>query len=407
MGNGDGAENPVMQVLTEMGGKTHTHFESEAVKLFEAAGAPGEADAAGELGTYEMVTVGSAAESLGKLVEEEIKRRFENQAEEPDISVKEALMTLKSTGWTGFGGMDTYDERSQQIMLSLAGLGFESRFGRDLGDVGLMWAAQENYSGTESAMPEGGWSQITDFMMNGVDVKLDSKVTAVRAGGDGVEVELASGDKLSAHACICTLPIGVLKAGVVAFEPPLPAPKTDAIAKTMVGSVNRIAVRFDKCFWSEDSTLFTRVITDAKRRDAACKEWTTIFNWHSYKDSNVLVAVATGAAADVSEGMSDQEVGQWFKVLLASMFDKRAVETAKVKEVLVSRWTGDEFSLGATSCQPVGYGLDQCAALAAPHGAIFFAGEATHAEKSGSVAGAFISGERAANEALAYAAAKA
>ena len=58
-------------------------------------------------------------------------------------------------------------------------------------------------------------------------VRLGAKVVAIMHGdddGDG-EVRLASGDfiRIPCDNVVCTLPIGVLRAGTVAFEPPLDA----------------------------------------------------------------------------------------------------------------------------------------------------------------------------------------
>ena len=48
------------------------------------------------------------------------------------------------------------------------------------------------------------------------------------------------------HLALVTLPIGVLQRGRVAFEPPLPAYKRDAIAGLAMGTENRIAMLFSK-----------------------------------------------------------------------------------------------------------------------------------------------------------------
>jgi monoamine oxidase len=66
----------------------------------------------------------------------------------------------------------------------------------------------------------------------------------------------------------------------------------------------------------------------------------------------------------------------------------------------VANWQTDPFSRGAYSYTGVG-GRDAHAALARPvDGTLFFAGEATNAGQSGTVAGAIASGYRAAREML-------
>ena len=48
---------------------------------------------------------------------------------------------------------------------------------------------------------------------------------------------------------IVTVPIGVLKANTIAFNPPLPAWKSKAIERMGVGVVEKIALKFEKAFW--------------------------------------------------------------------------------------------------------------------------------------------------------------
>ncbi len=57
------------------------------------------------------------------------------------------------------------------------------------------------------------------------DVRLNAVATAVRLlpGGVGAEVDVeGQAEPLQAHAVLCTLPLGCLQRGTVAFDPPLP-----------------------------------------------------------------------------------------------------------------------------------------------------------------------------------------
>lgn len=49
-----------------------------------------------------------------------------------------------------------------------------------------------------------------------------------------------AGESVSGGAAIVTVPLGCLKAGAVAFRPPLPAWKLDAIAKLGFGALNKV-----------------------------------------------------------------------------------------------------------------------------------------------------------------------
>ena len=57
---------------------------------------------------------------------------------------------------------------------------------------------------------------------------------------DGVELLLAGGGMLRAKRAIVTVPLGVLKAGDVVFEPPLPETKADAIKSLGFGVLDKV-----------------------------------------------------------------------------------------------------------------------------------------------------------------------
>lgn len=51
------------------------------------------------------------------------------------------------------------------------------------------------------------------------------------------------------HCVVCTLPLGVLQAGSVTFQPELPAFKAKAIQQLRMGTENRIILTFPSQFW--------------------------------------------------------------------------------------------------------------------------------------------------------------
>lgn len=72
----------------------------------------------------------------------------------------------------------------------------------------------------------------------------DESVIVFGQDGQPVDEDTMDGvDHQTAH-CICTLPLGVLKAGDVAFEPPLTGAFAGAISRLGVGHVNKVALRF-------------------------------------------------------------------------------------------------------------------------------------------------------------------
>jgi monoamine oxidase len=57
------------------------------------------------------------------------------------------------------------------------------------------------------------------------------------------------------HAAVITLPLGVLKSGTVAFDPPL-SEKDDVIQRLEFGNVQKVVLRFHHVFWPEPNFGF-------------------------------------------------------------------------------------------------------------------------------------------------------
>ena len=76
-----------------------------------------------------------------------------------------------------------------------------------------------------------------------------------------------------------------------------------------------------------------------------------------------------------------------------------AGDALKVLRTHCSCWETDRFSLGAYSYFRLGTQLEDPLALAAPAGALLWAGEATDQSYQGAVHAALLSGKRAAQEA--------
>ena len=67
-----------------------------------------------------------------------------------------------------------------------------------------------------------------------------------------------------------TLPLGVLKAGSVQFHPPLPASKQASIAALGMGLLQKVVLRFSRCFW-DNTVLLRRVPPSPAHRGQWCE----------------------------------------------------------------------------------------------------------------------------------------
>ena len=140
--------------------------------------------------------------------------------------------------------------------------------------AGLRWAANLTYTQeyaaepgqiSVSALEEGtggrggdvllpdGYDRLIDRLRGDVPVRTGATVTAVRHGAGGTTAVLDGGEEIESDHCVVTVPIGVLKAGRITFDPPLPAAKRNAVDALGAGLMDKLWLRFDDVFWDRDA----------------------------------------------------------------------------------------------------------------------------------------------------------
>ncbi|KAK9194269.1 hypothetical protein WN944_004973 [Citrus x changshan-huyou] len=203
----------------------------------------------------------------------------------------------------------------------------------------------------------------------------------VLSGGHGLMVQ---------DAAIVTVPLGILKANLIQFEPKLPEWKLSAIADIGVGNENKIALRFDNVFWPNVELLGVVAPTSY-----ACGYF---LNLHKATGHPVLVYMAAGRFAYDLEKLSDESAANFVMMQLKKMFP----DATEPVQYLVSRWGTDPNTLGCYSYDVVGMPGDLYERLRAPLGNLFFGGEAVSMEHQGSVHGAYSAGVMAAQNCQKY-----
>lgn len=261
-------------------------------------------------------------------------------------------------------------------------------YGADPDDLSLWeWDQDEEFGGADAVFPNG-YSEITDGLAKGLDIRLGVKVAAVFYGADGVEAETSAG-VFAAEKAVVTFPLGVLKQAGVKFTPPLPAAKQSAIDRLAMGVLNKVYLKFPEIFWDETvewiGYLSERV-----------GEWCDWLSFVPYVGAPVLMAFHGGAKGFALEELSDGEIAAGAMKTLRVMFGGDIPEP---EGALITRWGKDPFAFGAYSHIPPFASGDDIDALFAPvDGVLFFAGEATHRKYPATVHGAYLSGVAAAKE---------
>ncbi|WP_028647091.1 NAD(P)/FAD-dependent oxidoreductase [Nocardiopsis sp. CNT312] len=252
-------------------------------------------------------------------------------------------------------------------------------------------ASLHEFSGDDVVFPDG-MQRLTDHLARGLDVRLGHVVLGISHDGTGaaVRVDTPEGEEtLVADRVLVTLPLGVLKAGQVGFEPELPEDKHRAVERLGNGSMEKLFLLFDEVFWG-DSEVIVHLGTEKG----------TWFHWYAGQrvlGRPVLVCRNGGNAARFLSAMEEGDVVEHAMASLRTLFGKAPDPV----DHHLTHWGGDPFARGAFSYTAVGSHDGDREALREPVGdRLYFAGEATEIEHAATVHGALLSGLRAADAVL-------
>jgi monoamine oxidase len=214
---------------------------------------------------------------------------------------------------------------------------------------------------------------------------------ARRRAGEGVSLPPhpltpAPTHTFQARHAIVTLPLALLKAAAVTFDPPLPEAKRYAIDALTMAPAMKLLLRFEERFWDAEMTFLTG-------RDPVPVWWTV------RRDAPLLTGFITGPRAARLAAHGPEGALERGMAALAAIFGDAPRRLFAAGQAV--DWAVDEWARGGYSSVPPG-AHGQRAVLAQPAGALHFAGEATvFANNPATVHGALHSGTRAAREIIA------
>jgi monoamine oxidase len=229
-----------------------------------------------------------------------------------------------------------------------------------------------------------GFGALTTALAQNLDIELGCIVTEVRHGAEGVELVCGARSFHGKHA-IVTLPLGVLKAGHVRFDPPLPAVKTDAINRLGYGSLAKARLIFDAPFWPTGCYSFGLA-------GGSGDQPTTAITPYSFNGEAELVLIYGGPAAQRFEALAEDEACAAALSMLRAEFGSDVPAPIGFTR---TNWSNDPHALGCYSFIATGSHPRDCEILAQPVGkSLSFAGEATSGTQWAFAHGAYVSGLR-------------
>lgn len=176
-----------------------------------------------------------------------------------------------------------------------------------------------------------------------------------------VKVWDTAGQMYEADKVIVTVPVSVLKAGLITFEPALPNFQVEALQKIGMSACVKVLLRFSSRFYHR-----------ALWGGAICAAY-----YDALPDTGeaVVEALAVGAQAEALRDLgSAQSMAASVIDELDQMYSGQA--SALLQAYHVQDWTSEPFILGGFSYSPVGMGTARSLAAMPLDRRVYFAGEA-------------------------------
>ena len=234
----------------------------------------------------------------------------------------------------------------------------------------------------------GGYGAFLARLAEGLPIVTGVAVTRIDRRGEKVAVETSAG-RIDAAAVIVTVSTDVLMRGGIRFDPPLPADQEDALAALTLGVQERIVLEIPGNpfrFRDDEDVFFVR---PGKR---------TVRLAANVDGSDLVFADVGGSFAEDLVKAGEAAMVDFAASLLVESFGAEARK--KITRSRATAWRKDRWIGGASSCAAPGHGDDRTILRRPIDGKVRLAGEATHPTLWGTVGGAFLEGERAADDVI-------
>jgi monoamine oxidase len=285
--------------------------------------------------------------------------------------------------------------------------------------LAIQQRAEDAIEGASGAHVRGGYDGLPEglarrFQQAGGRIRTGAAVSAIHwTSGDvrvifspvgDTAVAVNATETLKAESVVITLPLGVLQARGVAFDP-APARILEQADRMRMGQVCRINLIFRHRWWAELPHPYRMQLRELSFLLPVRRTPGAHFNvfWTGYPSLDpVITAWSGGPSSAAFAAMTSHEIAHTACADLARAF---GLAQKDVLDELVTHhshdWQKDPYALGAYSWVPVG-ACDASTRMCEPVDAtLFFAGEHTDTTGHwGTVHGAMRSGSRAAQQLL-------
>ena len=282
----------------------------------------------------------------------------------------------------------SFDDSEARLVRSLIETTIELDYGSPIDNTTLHWLGHEKSHKGGDHLIEGGYKKLIDHLAEGLDIRLADPVTTIAYDEEGVAVTTQSGVTHTASHVIVTVSQGVLNAGHIGFDPPLPRWKTNAIEKLDMASLEKVILTFNEMFWTEfegDAAVYLDRENPGR--------FPVFIDMTKTAGKPTLACLYGGRFSRAAvETMTEDEIRQGAIDALATLLQRPIPEP---KATFVTQWQKDEFALGSYIYMTVDASPADMDDLSRPvEGRVLFAGEGTHFDYIGTASSAMLSGIR-------------
>ncbi|KAF7312236.1 putative hydantoin utilization protein [Mycena indigotica] len=319
------------------------------------------------------------------------------------------------------------DPNEQKLLIQMSEM-WGAYVGEPVWKQSLRFAWMEECCGGIEMFVESNYSQILDRCsapaMSSAEIRLNTYVTHIDTPGDLVTVMTADGNCLTFDQIVVSTPLGWLKRNLASFSPPLPPTISSAITNLGLSQLEKVYITFSSVFWTSNPQAdvfpcYANWLTPAYATETNPIGWPQeIWDLSTFKPPNnhptllfYLYGDCSRHIVDLVHDKPDDEkyrlLDDFFRPYYSRLpgFEPNSAACRPIR-ILASEWARDELSGGASYCNfPVGSQSADQDVLAFRAGCeerrLWFCGEhAAPFDECGTVAGAYLSGQKAAENIL-------
>lgn len=245
----------------------------------------------------------------------------------------------------------------------------------------------------------------------GIDVQLDSPLTAVDYTGKKVKLTVGGNQKEYDYAAI-TVPLGALKGNPdrapLVFSPQLPERIQASIDKLGFGNVHKLCMLFDEVWWPSKETHYFSLAQSGENRRGLFSYFLNLF---PLTGRPLIMTFGLGNSSYAADRLSDAEAWKEIASNFQQMWGKQENPPIIPQQppMIRSNWSGNAYFGGAYTFIETGStnkDIEDLSSLALKDAdenpRVVFAGEHTSSIFRGTVHGAFFEGQKAANKIMKY-----